>query len=95
MNGIPKKRSAEPSRRSILRAFAVTGGGAILGTMISGHRASAQTKTSQKVVGYQDMPKGAQRCDNCAQFETPSSCKIVEGSIAPGGWCKVYVKKPA
>ena len=67
-----------------------------LGTTVSGTRvAEAQTKATQKAVGYQDTPKGAQRCDNCRQFEPPSSCKTVEGTVAPAGWCKVYVKKPA
>ena len=97
MNDAPKIRSAELSRRSILRNLAYTvGGAAMLGTTVSGHRvAAAQTKMTQKAVGYQDTPKGKQRCDNCAQFEPPSSCKIVQGNIAPAGWCKVYVKKPA
>ncbi len=97
MNYAPKIRSAELSRRSILRNLAFTAGGAaVLGTTVSGNRvASAQTKATQKAVGYQDTPKGPQRCDNCAQFEPPSSCKTVQGPIAPAGWCKVYVKKPA
>jgi hypothetical protein len=97
MDDEPKIRSAELSRRSILRNLAFTASGAaMLGTTASGNRlAAAQTKATQKAVGYQDTPKGAQRCDNCAQFEPPSSCKTVEGQIAPAGWCKVYVKKPA
>ena len=96
MDNAPKIRSAELSRRSILQNLAFTAGGAaMLGTTVSGsHVAAAQTKATQKAVGYQDTPKGAQRCDNCAQFEPPSSCKTVEGNIAPAGWCKVYVKKP-
>ena len=97
MDDAPKIQSAEPSRRSILRNLAFTAGGtAMLGTVISGNRvAEAQTKVAQTVVGYQDTPHGAQRCDNCLQFEPPSSCKVVAGKIAAAGWCKVYVKKPA
>jgi hypothetical protein len=97
MSDAPKARSAEPSRRSILRNLAfIAGGAAIISTTASGIReAAAQTKMTQQAVGYQDTPKGAERCDNCAQFEPPSSCKVVEGKIAPAGWCKVYVKKPA
>ena len=52
-------------------------------------------KVSQKIVKYQDTPKGELRCDNCALFEAPSSCKTVDGTIAPQGWCAVYAKKPA
>jgi hypothetical protein len=36
-----------------------------------------------------------QECDNCSQFEPPSSCKVVDGTISPTGWCKVYVRKPS
>jgi hypothetical protein len=40
-------------------------------------------------------PQGCERCDNCSQFQAPSSCKVVEGDVSPAGWCKVYVKKVA
>ena len=92
------RQAAELSRRSLLRNLAVAAGGAtMLGATAGGNPAVAQTKAkvAQKSVAYQDKPKGAQRCDNCTQFEAPSSCKVVEGSIAPDGWCGLYVKKPA
>jgi hypothetical protein len=57
--------------------------------------ASAQTKAAQKAVGYQDKPKGPQQCDGCMLFVAPASCKVVEGDIAPAGWCRMYTKKPA
>ncbi len=57
--------------------------------------ASAQTKAAQKSVGYQDKPKGTQQCDGCMLFVAPASCKVVEGDIAPAGWCRMYTKKPA
>jgi hypothetical protein len=89
-------RSAVVSRRAILRNAALTvGGAAILATNASGNPAAAQTKLAQKAVSYQDTPKGAARCDNCKQFAAPSSCKIVDGTIQPSGWCTVYVKNPA
>jgi len=90
-------RPAELSRRKILRNFAFTtaAGIAVLGTATVGARqAAAQSKASQKAVGYQDTPKGAQQCDNCRQFAAPTSCKVVEGTIAAAGWCKMYVKAP-
>ena len=97
MNHAPKMRSAARSRRSILRNFAFTAGGAaMLGAIMSGNRvAAAQTKMTPAAVGYQGAPKGTQRCDNCTQFEPPASCKVVEGNIAASGWCKIYVKTPA
>lgn len=92
------QRPAGPSRRSILRNLGLAAGGAaMLVATASGNRAAAQTQTkaTQKDVAYQNTPKGDQRCDNCMQFEAPSSCKVVEGTIAPSGWCGAYVKKPA
>jgi len=89
-----KQKSTDPSgplsRRCLFQKVAVAGGIAMLGTMAS---EVAFAKATQKAAGYQDTPKGEQRCDNCSQFEAPSSCKIVEGEINPGGWCRVYVKK--
>ncbi len=97
MDDTRKSQSAKISRRSLLRNLAGTAGGAaMVGASVARNRAAAaETKVAQKLVGYQDTPKGSQRCDNCAQFEPPSSCKVVEGTVQPSGWCKVYVKKPA
>ena len=82
------------SRRQVLTvaagaAGAVSGVAGIVGASRPAHAA----KVSQKAVKYQDTPKGEARCDNCALFEPPSSCKTVEGTVAPEGWCMVYAKK--
>jgi hypothetical protein len=82
--------SGEISRRYLLSNAACTAGmGAVamLGTTMTAHAA----KMSQKTAAYQNSPKGKQRCDNCALFQSPSACKSVEGPIAPQGWCAVYV----
>ncbi|HVA13273.1 MAG TPA: high-potential iron-sulfur protein [Stellaceae bacterium] len=84
---------ASISRRRLLQEVALaSGGAAILGATMMNRAHAAQV--SQKIVAYQETPHGAQQCDNCAQFQPPSSCKVVEGTISPTGWCKVYVKKP-
>ena len=94
MKDEPRVLSSQLSRRSLLRSVGFAAGGvAILGTTVTANRAEA--KPTQKLVGYQDTPKGEQRCDNCSQFQAPSSCKVVEGDVSPAGWCKVYVKKAA
>jgi hypothetical protein len=72
-------------------AGAVSGVAAMVGVSTPAQAA----KASQKSVKYQDTPKGDARCDNCALFEAPDSCKTVEGPVAPQGWCMVYAKKPA
>ena len=84
--------AAQLSRRCFLQVAAVGGSAAIASTIIA-TPAAAATKVPQKSVGYQSSPKGAQRCDNCAFWQTPSSCKLVDGSIDPAGWCSLYRKK--
>ncbi len=50
-------------------------------------------KLAQSAVKYQDSPKDGKRCDGCNLFVAPESCKSVAGSIAPSGWCALWVKK--
>ena len=42
---------------------------------------------------YQDSPSGDKQCSNCTHFQPPSGCAIVEGSVAPQGYCIAWVKK--
>jgi hypothetical protein len=80
------------SRRQVLTVAtgaSVAGVAAIVGVSTAAQAA----KASQKTVKYQDTPKGEQRCENCMQFEAPSACKTVDGTVAAQGWCIVYAKK--
>jgi len=86
-------RSESLSRRSILTAAGwMVGASAVAAVTAIG--ANAQAKVAQSAVAYQDSPKGAQQCDNCALFQAPNACKTVTGEISPRGWCKIYAKKP-
>jgi High potential iron-sulfur protein len=86
-------KSNRISRRRVLTAVAGAAG-AITGAAIIGSSTPARAaKAPQKAVKYQDTPKGDQSCTNCALFEPPSSCKTVEGTVSPEGWCMVYAKK--
>jgi hypothetical protein len=80
-------------RRTLTVAVGVAGatGAAIIGAPPP----ALAAKVPQKAVKYQDTPKGDQTCENCAPFEAPSSCKTVDGTISPQGWCMVYAKKPS
>lgn len=80
------------SRRDFLFVAAV-GSGAVIGASLVSTPAIAANKIPQKAVSYQTTPKGAQRCDNCALWQSPSSCKLVDGDISPSGWCTLYKKK--
>lgn len=75
------------SRRSMMRIFVAYGA---LAETASVH---ARSKAAQKMVGYQSKPMGTAQCSNCKNFEAPSSCKIVDGVIAPSGWCRLFAEK--
>jgi hypothetical protein len=53
--------------------------------------ASAAIKISQKAVAYQDHPEGDKRCEKCAQFQAPNGCKMVDGTINPQGYCRIFM----
>ena len=78
------------SRRMLFRsAVAMIGGvAAFLSTSLP-----AIAKMAQKAAGYQATPKGDQSCATCALFKAPASCTLVDGDIAPGGWCRFFAKK--
>jgi hypothetical protein len=85
------------SRRQVLTIAAGAAGASVAGaSAVIGTSTPAQAaKVSQQVVKYQDTPKGEQRCETCAQFEPPSTCKTVDGTVAAQGWCLVYAAKGA
>jgi len=81
------------SRRSLLRGASVLAGGAAI---LAGSIASVQAqsgKMAQDAASYQSSPKNGQKCLDCSFFVSPSSCKLVDGSISPAGWCKFWAKK--
>jgi hypothetical protein len=52
-------------------------------------------KGSKKQYQYQETPKNGEACKDCNYFEPKSNtCKVVEGSISPQGWCALYLKAP-
>jgi hypothetical protein len=77
------------SRRGLIGGVALISSAGLLAASAT----AAPIMRSQKVVSYQDTPKGRARCDNCAQWLPPSSCKTVSGVIKPSGWCTAYAPK--
>jgi hypothetical protein len=78
------------SRRTVL--FAAAGAAPLL-ALTSGE---AQAKIAQTAVHYQTTPgKDGHQCDGCNFFIAPNGCKMVDGDIAPTGWCALWVKKAA
>ena len=82
--------SMQLSRRCLMHGVACAAGAtAILGTA----KVALAAKVPQKAVNYQETPKGDQNCANCILFEAPNSCKGVDGTISPQGWCSLWAKK--
>jgi len=81
------------TRRSLLGRAAWLTGATLAGAVVPIELVSAQQKVSKEAMKYQDKPNGDMRCDNCMQFIAPSSCKVVEGTISPNGYCLAWVKK--
>ena len=77
------------SRRTVLLAAA--GAVPVLALMTS----VAEAKMAPAAVKYQTTPKDGHQCDGCNFFVAPNSCKMVDGDIAPTGWCTLWVKTAA
>jgi hypothetical protein len=54
---------------------------------------AAAPQVAQDAAGYQTQPNGDQRCALCVHFRAPASCELVQGTIVPNGWCKLYRAK--
>lgn len=79
------------SRRKLLKVG--MGAAAILGVSAAAAEAQIAHKASQKDAGYQDSPNGAQNCGNCRNFQAPSGCRVIEGTVSANGYCRMYAKK--
>jgi hypothetical protein len=77
------------NRRTLLLAAASAA--PVLGLMTG----AAQAKLAPAAVKYQTEPKDGHQCDGCNFFVAPNACKMVDGDIAPTGWCAIWVKKAA
>jgi len=90
------------SRREVLRAALVAGCAlfvpvAIFSSAANGAEPATATgvkKLAKAGVKYQSKPKGAQKCSTCTNYIAASkTCKRVEGSIDPKGWCILWAAK--
>jgi hypothetical protein len=70
-----------------------------LAGLIAGTTTIAQAKGSKDQFKYQDHPNGKEHCSECSLFEpgktadADGSCKVVDGSISPSGWCTAFSAK--
>lgn len=70
-----------------------------LAGLLTAAASADSSKASQASMHYQTSPSGSMQCSGCqffipAQDTTSSgSCKIVDGSISPHGYCIAYSAK--
>ena len=81
------------SRRSVLKRGALLAGAVLTASLVPDNAALAQQKATKEAMKYQDKPNGEKQCSNCLQFVAPGSCKVVEGTVSPSGYCIAWVKK--
>jgi hypothetical protein len=71
---------------------------ALAGLMLA-ETTAARAKGSQAQFKYQKTPKNGHQCSQCSLFIPGSSatangtCKVVDGSISPKGWCTAFSPK--
>jgi hypothetical protein len=89
MTESPTNGFSAPTRRLLIQAAigAVGAAGAIAARSRS---AAAEPTMSKEAVGYQDEPQGDKECDRCARFVAPRGCVMVEGTINPHGYCRIF-----
>jgi len=61
--------------------------------MYGGRRSADRGKQSKVSVNYSPVSTDRTRCDGCRHFQSPHSCELVMGDIAPAGWCKLWAAK--
>jgi hypothetical protein len=60
---------------------------------------AAQAKGTKAQFKYQSTPKNGKKCAQCTFFipgsspKTNGTCKLVDGSISPTGWCTAFAAK--
>jgi hypothetical protein len=89
-----KHLSAPCSRRGLLLG-AVAAVGTVAVAAADARTATAADKISEQAVAYQDHPDGEKDCSKCANFQPPSSCRMVDGTISPHGYCRIFAPSQA
>jgi hypothetical protein len=85
------KTRLEISRRSLLQG-AVCAVCAVPILMVTANAAMA-AKVAKTAATYKETPNGDKKCSVCKNFQPPSSCAVVDGTINANGYCSLWVKK--
>jgi hypothetical protein len=91
------------SRRHLIKTaatIATSAGSAAFAARVLAHspssanvRSAEGAQVDKQNAQYQDQPNGQQRCSLCANFQAPSACLVVTGTVSPNGWCKLFKAK--
>jgi hypothetical protein len=84
------QKNKKVTRRAVLRGAVIAAGAAPV--LLSGIEA-AYAKVPKYSVSYRETPNSGNHCSICGNFIAPSSCRLVEGSINPNGWCGLFKPK--
>lgn len=85
--------SHEYSRREILQGAPACVALAMAMVSAAPRTALGQQKATKAMVQYQESPKAGHQCSSCSNFVSPSSCKVVSGTVSPHGWCAIWTPK--
>jgi hypothetical protein len=80
-----KSETSSKTRRTLLKA-----GIAMASILAVGVDAAHAAKAAKGSVGNRDEPNGDKNCAACSLFVSPNSCKSVDGTVSPNGWCKIW-----
>jgi High potential iron-sulfur protein len=94
MSGGLNMKDALSRRAVVVRGFVGTASFVVASGQLRNAQAAKFPQTSP-AVAYQPSPKDSHQCDNCMLFQAPESCQVVDGKVAPTGWCKLWAKKAA
>jgi High potential iron-sulfur protein len=86
------------ARRTALKTISL--GLASIPLLSISQAAMAAPSALRAPLGYQDKPKGTQKCSNCIQFvpgktaKDNGGCKLMAGDdgISPEAWCTAWVE---
>ncbi len=91
-----KESSPDMSRKDFVAKIVIL---PALAGFVATETTAAQAKGSKAQFKYQNSPHNGQKCSGCTFFIPGSSatangtCKLVDGSISPNGWCTAYAAK--
>jgi hypothetical protein len=90
MSGEGLMTGSNRSRRRLLRSALLGATAALTPAAFAAAPAEPTAKLSRQEALYQDDPKDMQNCAMCTLFLPPGGCKVVEGTVSPNGWCRLF-----